>query len=315
MSHLPLTRRGFLYGASALIALGAPLAADGTQAAAATLPHPRLAADAVPLDGWMSFLPDTASLTSLSIPGTHDSLARYGGAMVACQQYGVAEQLERGVRFLDVRCRAIDGVFTIHHGFVYQEINFGKVLQHCRDFLRQHPRETILMRLQQEYSSASADEFKRIFDAEYLSAASDILCIAETVPTLGQARGKVILLSGMPYVGGIWFNSDNPDLVLEDEYSIPTLFHRGRKWDTIVAALEKAREAPHNRRLHISFTSGWGIGCCPFLAAGYMNPALVEWLRTQPGSTPRRLGVIPIDWIGCYEKDLVSLIVQQNFAP
>ena len=263
----------------------------------------------------MSLLPDTASLTSLSIPGTHESPARHGGAMVACQQYGIEEQLERGIRFLDVRCRAIDGVFTIHHGFVYQEINFGKVLQHCRDFLRRHPGETILMRVQQEYSSASTEEFTKIFEEEYLSAAKDVLCTAETLPALRNARGKVIFLSGMPYVGGVWFNNDNPGVVIEDEYSVPTVFHRGRKWDLVVAALEKARDSPHDRRLHISFTSGWGIGCCPSLVAGYMNPALVDWLRALPGSTPRRLGVIPIDWIGYYEKDLVSLIVQQNFAP
>jgi len=56
------------------------------------------------LNQWMSKLKDDTPLSILSIPGTHNSVT-YRSALpsVRCQAVNVTEQLENGVRFLDIR--------------------------------------------------------------------------------------------------------------------------------------------------------------------------------------------------------------------
>ncbi|MBN2843687.1 MAG: hypothetical protein JXM68_11380, partial [Sedimentisphaerales bacterium] len=51
-------------------------------------------------NNWMQDLKDTALLSQLSIPGTHDSGARFEpiGGTAKCQNLTIAEQLAIGVR-------------------------------------------------------------------------------------------------------------------------------------------------------------------------------------------------------------------------
>lgn len=93
-------------------------------------------------------------LHELSIPGTHDT-----GALIEtvprtakCQNLTIEEQLQAGVRFLDIRCRHIGDAFVIHHGPVYQELNFTDVLQSVANFLQANPSETVIMSVKEEYT-------------------------------------------------------------------------------------------------------------------------------------------------------------------
>jgi 1-phosphatidylinositol phosphodiesterase len=110
---------------------------------------------------WMAALPDGAGLGTLSIPGTHDTLAIHGGfapwAYEAQENHGdsgatLDAQLAAGIRAIDIRVRIVDGgtAFAIHHEDVYQNANFDDVLGHARGFLAAHPTETILMHLHGE---------------------------------------------------------------------------------------------------------------------------------------------------------------------
>ena len=83
---------------------------------------------------WMSSLPDSRPLSQLSIPGTHDTMARYGGDIAQTQSMTLSMQLQAGVRALDIRCRHINNAFAIHHGLIYQNANFDDVLSVVRDF-------------------------------------------------------------------------------------------------------------------------------------------------------------------------------------
>jgi hypothetical protein len=60
---------------------------------------------------WMSYMPDI-EISRLSIPGTHDSGAREFSditpdSAVITQTLTIREQLDAGVRYLDIRCRHI----------------------------------------------------------------------------------------------------------------------------------------------------------------------------------------------------------------
>lgn len=82
------TRRTFLTGALAL----SGTALGGTEPATAAARRAALTTQ-----DWMAGLADATPVQRLTIPGTHDSGARYGGPWTECQNTTVAEQLSAGV--------------------------------------------------------------------------------------------------------------------------------------------------------------------------------------------------------------------------
>ena len=57
---------------------------------------------------WMRAVPDHINISELSIPGTHDSCARHNGhslGFAKCQDLGLREQLDKGIRFIDIRVK------------------------------------------------------------------------------------------------------------------------------------------------------------------------------------------------------------------
>ncbi|MGO4760673.1 phosphatidylinositol-specific phospholipase C domain-containing protein, partial [Streptomyces sp. 2MCAF27] len=138
-----MDRRGFLRGTAAVSAAGLVSAISGTATATAA-PQPLAPQD------WLSGIAGATPVQRLTLPGTHDSGARYGGPWTECQNTTIGDQLNSGIRFLDIRCRAFEGAFPIHHGAYYQHLNFDDVLGACRSFLSAHPSETVLMRVKQE---------------------------------------------------------------------------------------------------------------------------------------------------------------------
>jgi hypothetical protein len=90
---------------------------------------------------FLSCVSDEACLTSLCIPGTHESLALYGWPISTCQNVdsSIEKQLNDGIRYFDIRLAPKGQVgkerLLAYHGITDQRIEFGKVLQECFDFL------------------------------------------------------------------------------------------------------------------------------------------------------------------------------------
>jgi 1-phosphatidylinositol phosphodiesterase len=98
---------------------------------------------------WMASLPDSARISELSIPGTHDSMAFYGGDAAQTQSMSLPTQLSSGVRVLDIRVRHMNNGFALYHGPISQNADFGRdVMTPVNTFLEQHPDETVLMRVE-----------------------------------------------------------------------------------------------------------------------------------------------------------------------
>jgi 1-phosphatidylinositol phosphodiesterase len=120
----------------------------------------------------MSYLSDNIEIRRISIPGTHDSatynyrLTSFGilRDLTLTQSLSIAQQLNSGIRFLDIRCRHVSNEFIIYHGFVNLNLNFDQIIQYARDFLQYNPTETILMRIKEEYTSLNND---RSFDETF----------------------------------------------------------------------------------------------------------------------------------------------------
>lgn len=229
----------------------------------------------VPPESWMSELSDDTLLCDIAMPGSHDSGTQY--ALVPfisrCQDNSIAEQLDMGIRALDIRLntKAADGGYelSISHGFVpckssysilSEDLSFNEVLSCCFDFLRANPTETIFMLLKHENGEGSAAELQTEIDK----------CVGENAllwydeadcPTLEQARGKIVLarrygegesgLSGLDFcwekqngsspVAETWAEhkvNDELSLWVQDRYEYET----EDKWRAVLDCLSDSRE-------------------------------------------------------------------------
>lgn len=142
---------------------------------------------------WMASIPDDQLLSEVTMPGTHNTMALYGGVYAECQSWSLASQLRAGVRFLDVRVRHVKGNLTIHHGVSYQWAHFGHVLEGVVNFLQEYPSEAVLMRLKEEFSETN-DIYGAVTDFIHRYAHWDLLWHSRLVPTMAEARGKLIIL-------------------------------------------------------------------------------------------------------------------------
>ncbi|MFI8099520.1 phosphatidylinositol-specific phospholipase C [Streptomyces sp. NPDC086023] len=286
---MSLDRRAFLVGA---VAAGASVAlGTGTAAAAGA-------------QDWMGALADTTPLRRMTIPGTHDSGARYGGLYVACQNTSIAEQLSYGIRFLDVRCRVTGGSFAIHHGAYYQNLMFGDVLAACRDFLAAHPRETVLMRLKQEYSEESDATFRAVFD-DYLDRRGwrPLFHLDPALPDLGGARGKVVLLADNAGLPGVRYGSAEV-FDIQDDYTAEPFAKRTR----IEEHFRKAVREPG--RLFVNYTSTAAL-LPPRWNSDRLNPQVHAFVDGAEMAGRTGLGIVPMDFPNT-RAGLVDALLRHN---
>ncbi|MEU9297769.1 phosphatidylinositol-specific phospholipase C [Streptomyces sp. NPDC048266] len=285
-----MERRRFLAGA---LGAGAVLIAGAPGARAAALDTRT----------WMGAHPDGTPLARLTIPGTHDSGARFGGPWSECQNTTIAQQLDSGIRFLDIRCRVTGGSFAIHHGPSYQNMMFGDVLIACRAFLAAHPSETVLMRVKQEYSSDSDATFRAIFD-DYLDNRGwrSLFRIGDTVPSLGEARGKVVLIADNGGLPGLkWW--DAGAIAIQDDWNaLPNA-----KYPKIEAHFRAAVEQPG--KLYINFVST-SASLPPRWNSDNLNPRVHGFLDGT-ANTWKGLGIVAMDYPNT-RSGLVASLVRHN---
>lgn len=272
---------------------------------------------------WMGLLSGNLSLAQLTIPGTHDSGARYEpvSGTAKCQNLTIDEQLIAGVRFLDIRCRHINNSFTIHHGQIYQNLNFDDVLTAVIGFLTAYPTESVLMSIKEEYTPENnTRSFEQTFDA-YVQQNSGRWYLKDTVPTLSQARGKIVLLrrfgaGGLPkgipatnWADNTTFdiNNGSSQLRVQDYYAVSSA---GAKWNAVLPILDEATDA-NLQTLYLNFTSGYTSGFLGIpsitTVSSYVNPRLVTYFSSEPKG---RYGTIPMDFADAQK---AALILATNF--
>ena len=153
---------------------------------------------------WMKSLADDTPIAEVTLPGTHDSAAQ--NVQLAyfskCQALSIAEQLEAGFRYLDIRLGDCDEGFKLMHGFVNctdgalpwsGALKLDSVLNDCYGFLEEHPSEFIVFCVKHEHGDASDAEFMSKLMA-VLGEHSDRWYQGTELPTVGEARGKLVLL-------------------------------------------------------------------------------------------------------------------------
>lgn len=106
---------------------------------------------------WMRDIPDEARVISLSIPGSHNSCS-IGGILgfTKTQDLDLPDQLDAGIRFLDIRLSHYQDNLFVHHDVVHMGKCYADVLDACSEFLENNPSETILMSIKDEGRRDSA---------------------------------------------------------------------------------------------------------------------------------------------------------------
>ena len=179
-------------------------------------------------NSWLADLNQPNRLVSaLNLPGTHDSGARdndvadFDGttrripfskqAWAQCQELTITEQLNQGIRFLDIRLSSLghlrreaqkqervvgvleeraaqpDDTLLVVHGKILYSQSFADVLKECRQFLQANHGECLLMSVKSDGCGFD--------DAQWGAYAQDALFYTGCGwPTLQQAAGKIVLL-------------------------------------------------------------------------------------------------------------------------
>lgn len=152
---------------------------------------------------WMSSLPDTDRLYEINIPGTHDSCAfRVQFPLFSkCQATTIKEQLNSGIRFLDIRVEKVEEKLKIVHDIAdcknpektNKKLFLDDVINDCKSFLSENPSETVLLSYKRDDGPNQEDTFD-IFFEKYLK--NDPIWYTENrIPILKEVRGKIVLLN------------------------------------------------------------------------------------------------------------------------
>lgn len=304
-----------------------------------------------PAKEWLSFIDNNTLLTDLTLPGTHDTctyrikdgvlnhlssntlttllstlpavlgvftgvlglgIKQIIGNSAQCQTLTLREQLDKGIRFLDIRLKNVSGKLMAYHGPVALELSFDEIFNDCRAFLNAHSRESIVMSIKCEDNSDISTLVKANIDSHSQSWFTE-----NRIPKLNEMRNKIVLMcryslaANQPAIGidaSYWpdnmpFTHTSPAGIsfdIQDEYQSYVLGQLDHKFKNyVLPCLNRAVAQGNRSKLFINFLSGTGGVFPATLANGsYSSFEGTNALMSQHISkwNTSRLGIIPIDY-------------------
>ncbi|KAI7548355.1 PLC-like phosphodiesterase, partial [Hortaea werneckii] len=266
---------------------------------------------------WMKYLLDSTSLSALIIPGTHNSSTHHKALpSVRCQAVSIREQLENGIRSFDIRVQPVDPEgpkqeeLNLVHGAFPISLTGPKKFRHLVDdvleYLEAFPSETVIMSIKREGTGNATDEqLSTILKDHYTNPQQ--WWTQPHLPTLGQARGKIILLRRFTLAehlkhewdGKGWgLNAENAPYnkpnshyenfigqdfceVLEAKDIDKKIQYCFEHFERAGAAVTPLSGARPDGPLYLNVLSGanfWKHGCWPEKIAAKVNPAVTAYL-------------------------------------
>ena len=181
---------------------------------------------------WMNFLPDSWKINRISIPGTHNSatspteptcwssglnICQCGhwtmSHVCACQECNIKEQLESGIRLLDIRPKYLKGYdeLYLYHGSIHLGwLTFGNVIEIVTSFLMKHPSEVVFVMFKctwittseekeeycgkgwrEKYEHYISNNRGRVFPRDSHEKSQ----FSKRTPTLGEVRGRMVMIT------------------------------------------------------------------------------------------------------------------------
>jgi len=296
---------------------------------------------------WMSALDDAATIQSLSIPGTHDSLAwnvtGLAGAFTKTQDLPLFKQLDAGARFIDLRVGENNGQIQLYHGSVLLDptAQLVDIFWGLYQWLDAHTSETVIVSVKVDTGNSTQTLQQNIYDAVTGQDVASYWVQSAAFPTLGEARHKAILLRrfafdqlpdvtpvGVDASSGwsdnnaaftITYSTNNDMLYIEDLYDLTgpdTASAVNQKAAAINANLDLASGGTQSNQMFITFVSGSsGISVTPQgLAEGNgtttpgLNEKTLEYLAGKRGA---RFGAVLFDFIGSDSRLVPATLSQE----
>lgn len=276
---------------------------------------------------WMKNIDGDKYISEISIPGSHDSGAKYsiGDLSGKCQDVEISNQLVYGVRFLDIRLQYNKpGDFSIIHGIVDERRDYSDIYADCRAFLENYPSETIIMSVKNETGKNNdvfAKEFEKTID-EY----PDSWYLGNDIPKLDQVRGKIVLFAryennnyGVSLSSG-WRDPASPDdhntfNIVRDSYTYHIQDHYSLnkvedKWQEASECFTYASNNNDKNVYCINFLSGvLKTGFPPTYSvpvAKYMNKQFMKEYKNYSS-----MGTVLFDFVS---KGLAKAVYERNFS-
>lgn len=271
---------------------------------------------------WMSAIKDDASLADITMPGTHDSGTKYvdgiAGAWATTQDTTITQQLNMGVRYLDLRLMRDTGVnynVRLVHGSIncYNAsggyLTLYEVFEDVYSFLNQNPTESVVVSVKMDAGdniNLLAQDINNLINLR-----SNYWYTSGNTPQLGNVRGKCVLAYRISELGrGLNLNwgdqgsdggaVDFGHMKVQDRYKMGS----DTKWSNAVKPM--LDEKKPNGVWYINFlsTTGGGIeGVKP--NASRMNSSF----RTYEMMNNKCYGIICLDYAN---EDLVTKIYKAN---
>ncbi len=247
---------------------------------------------------WMKAYGDDRTISSLSIPGSHDTLALYGiGDLTGqCQALPLEEQLNIGVRFLDIRLKNENNTLKAVHGIVDERETFNTTLKTMTKFLKAHPSESLFVSIKEETKPSGSNQSFEATLKKYI--VEEDWYLGSSMPkTLGECRGKMVLISryfdstiGIT-AGHNW--GENTSFALDEETYVQDWYK--------VDDIEKKKEAIANcfasdAPYRINFFSGYVPGGFPPSYAPSVAHTINPWAK-QYLTLNKPKGIVVLDFV------------------
>ena len=279
---------------------------------------------------WMKDVPDETYLGTMSIPGTHDTMTASSGSATnrvtlcgQCHSKTLTQQLEMGIRFLDIRLRCYINEFWLYHGSESIGITFKETLKRIKTFLRANRGETVIMSYQDEHTPYKCDDdkndnwFSDLFKREWETLHSSMRYSNydnNCWPKLKDTRGKVVLWrqSGKAKIG---FKKNNGfentwEGVASFYGSITEQYKKDLKTN-----IEKSMKYPTGKYPYITYLSASDIKRLAWLnplhIAKKINPYIKNFLSNLNTAeiNTKKFGVVAMDFPS---NGLVDEIIKRN---
>jgi len=237
----------------------------------------------------------------------------------ATQTWTIEQQLDAGIRFLDIRCRHLDGECLVVHNAIDLQQTLDDVLTTVRAFLAANPTEAVLIKIKgrEENFLGEAERgdpnFNSTYVSKYLPAYNDILWPSTTScnggvntnPRLRDIRGKAVVIQ------------EFSDLASGDCHGIPyaSTFRKFSSfqatpedlWTVVQNGLGNATTGSSGTHYFIGLNGNRLNDAAegPSGFAKILNPRTHDWLDSYKG----RVGIVAMDYPG---PSLIFRVIMQN---
>lgn len=292
------------------------------------------------LTSWMKGIDGNKKLYEITIPGTHDCVTQYiqFPHISRCQDRNIYEQLCLGVRALDIRVQSLGDRLGMVHGVAKafntderfaKQMDLADVLDHVYRFLDENPDEAVVFQFKNDSNKEREKCFNNLFYT-YLKGNEDRWFLENRVPTLDEARGKIVLLrrckmdeenidftdenTGLDFSRWVEQDTAVPDpLMLDTKSKDGAIFmiqdrfkyKPEERWSECLKPFLDFME-PFNGTYIINYTSTAGGHEGPKNNSDYINPKFMEY----PLDKDKYYGTIYLDFPF---EELTGKIIDHNF--